>query len=96
MEKIFSDKYEVRANLKSEDEGILVQMTWDPGWRARAEGKKLRIEKDPLGFMVLRPGVGEKQIVLSHGPAWDEWVGYGITLVTLVALGIWRLRGYIS
>lgn len=86
LTKIRSNKYEIVSDLKKENEGILLQMTAAPGWKANLAGKRLRIEKDPLGFMVLRPGLGEKRIVLSHGPAWDEWLGYGITLVTLICL----------
>lgn len=86
LTKIRSNRYEVVADLKKENEGILLQVTADPGWKAKLAGKKLGIEEDPLGFMILRPGLGKKKIILSHGPAWDEWLGYGITLVTLICL----------
>jgi len=86
LTKIKSNRYEIISDLKKENEGILFQMTADPGWKTKLAGERLKIEKDPLGFMVLRPGLGEKKIILSHGPAWDEWLGYMITFGTLVCL----------
>jgi hypothetical protein len=32
-----------------------LQMAWHPGWRARVDGKELRIVRDALGLMTIYP-----------------------------------------
>lgn len=75
-----------------EGEAILVKMTYDEGWRAHSEGKGVSIEPDRLGFMLLEPESGEQVIKLRHGRVWDEWLGYGITGVTLLSLIAYATR----
>ena len=36
-------------------QALSVQISWDPGWRAIANGAALRTQKDALGFLVLEP-----------------------------------------
>lgn len=34
---------------------VSVQVNWDPGWAAYQDGRPLKVEKDKLGFVLLRP-----------------------------------------
>ncbi|MBI2034175.1 MAG: hypothetical protein HYT11_00385 [Candidatus Levybacteria bacterium] len=81
-----NDTYHIEGFI-DKGEGILVQMTADPGWRAlrQAQGKleKIKTGRDPLGFLMLYPPSGDVDITLIHGPSWKQWLGYGMTLVTL-------------
>lgn len=77
------DTYQITGTV-GEGEGILVQMTYDEGWRVQGKGLQVQIGKDPLGFLILYPGAGEVDVVLRHGPTWKQWVGYGLTIATLI------------
>jgi len=37
------------------DQAISVQITWHPGWHARANGREVPIGRDAIGLMVLEP-----------------------------------------
>jgi hypothetical protein len=43
------------AALLADGQAIAVQEAYDPGWRATAEGRPLRVREDGLGLMVLEP-----------------------------------------
>lgn len=82
---IDNDHYVIRADIKK-GEGILVQMTFDRGFRAETgEDEGIKIEADPLGFILLKPKeVGQVTVNLTHQPTKTVWFGY---LVTLLAVG---------
>ncbi len=46
---------EIQARI-GRDQLIFVQVTYDPGWRAIAGGRRLRIAPDALGMMIIEPG----------------------------------------
>lgn len=81
------DEYVIKAKT-SENEGILVQMTYDKGWRAKTkEGKSLQVRKDPLGFTVVEPlTLGSQYIYLYHTKALNQIIGYGLTGLTITLL----------
>lgn len=87
FEKVNNNLYKIGAKV-GEDEGILVQMTADKGWKATSVQGKIRTGKDPLGFLVLVPSeTGEYEISLSHRRTGTLWFGYFVSLVTLVGAG---------
>ncbi|HLD11485.1 MAG TPA: hypothetical protein VJB91_01090 [Patescibacteria group bacterium] len=76
------DNYQIQATV-GEHEGVLVQMTYDSGWRVKSAQGKVKKEKDPLGFLLLRPEKpGTYEIALTHGPKVSQYIGWGITLLT--------------
>jgi hypothetical protein len=96
FEMINNDFYKIRAQVDS-GEGILVQMTYDKGFRASSEQGKIGIKRDPLGFMVLVPlKAGEYEITLKHGRVWPLWLGYLTTMGTMASLVLlpilWKKR----
>ena len=72
----------IRANV-GENELVSVQITYDKGWRAYQNGRRLKIKKDVLGNLVVEPRkLGEQEIYLKHKKTWDIWLGYLITILT--------------
>lgn len=85
FEQVDSDHYTVTANV-GRGEGIVVQMTADNGWHAKnvRTGRPVRIGHDGLDFMVLYPMTGHVEIELSHGRSLDVYIGYTITIFTIL------------
>jgi hypothetical protein len=82
------------------DQAISVQVSWHPGWHASAGGRKIKLLKDGLGLMWMRPGCdGPCDIQLDYDGGWElrlcRWAGYlalaGLTF-GLPAYS-WRRRG---
>lgn len=95
FEVVNNDMYKIKAKLE-EGEGILVQMTYDKGFRAKSSQGKVGIKKDPLGFMILVPRqAGEYEITLRHGKTWKLWLGYLTTLGTVGFLGYLQVRKWL-
>ena len=84
-----NDTYKIAGDV-SDGEGILVQMTYDPGWKAvdQQTGKGIPTGKDPLGFLVLYPSNGKVAILLRHTNTLDVWLGY-ILSATTVGFVLW-------
>ncbi|OGM27026.1 hypothetical protein A2627_02555 [Candidatus Woesebacteria bacterium RIFCSPHIGHO2_01_FULL_39_28] len=93
FEVVNNDNYKIKGSVAS-GEGILVQMTADPGWQAKDQyGNKLQIQKDPLGFFVINtPRPGDISISLKRGRTWDEWLGYILTLITIIGMVLWKTK----
>ena len=89
------DELTIETDL-GEGEAILVKMTYDGGWRVHSEGKRVLMKPDNLGFMLLEPEPGEQVIKLRHDRVWDEWVGYGATGATLLALVGYGLSNFFT
>lgn len=74
-------------------QGLLVRTTYDRGWTARAEGTKVDVSPDTVGFMLLEPeAAGRQEIVLEYREPWDVRFGYLITAVSVLALALLALK----
>lgn len=93
LKMVNNDLYQIQGSIK-QDEGVLMQLTYDPAFRAQtASGKKVIILKDPLGFMVLiPPEAGEVKIFLRYGSTWDRYLGFILTLGSIVGLSFWAIK----
>jgi hypothetical protein len=70
-----------------ENEAILVKMSFHRGWKACANGERLRIVPDPVHFMLIEPEhPGRVVIELRHGREIWDWLGYGVTALALVLI----------
>ena len=75
----------IRANMPS-GYVLSVQMTYHPGWKARANGNPVPIERDGLDQMVLKPAcIGPCEVDLSYAGGWESWLCRAASLLTLVA-----------
>jgi hypothetical protein len=75
---------------------VSVQINYDPGWRATAGGRRLRIRPDQLGMMIIDPdGAGARSIDLEFTGGPERAVCLAISLLTaaaLLGLLIWPKR----
>lgn len=76
-----------RARIKGEveeNEGIAIQVAYNPGWKALVDGKRIAVKEDVLGFIFLEPEkTGEIMIELSYHRTGDIWFGYFLTFLTI-------------
>ncbi len=90
-DRVLSVTHKSRSRLLIEGniekgEGILVQQTYDSGWRVK--GGKGSIKRDALGFMVIEPkDVGNIKLELNYNKPLTVYLGYLITVLTLGLLG---------
>ncbi|NIO68686.1 MAG: hypothetical protein GTN71_06485, partial [Anaerolineae bacterium] len=74
-------------------QGLLVRTTYYRGWTARAEGTKVDVSPDTVGFMLLEPEApGRHEIVLEYREPWDVRFGYLITAVSVLALAVLAIK----
>ena len=78
-ERFGPEAMRVRATLELGD-AIVVQETWDEGWHARAAGgREVPVASDVLHFMLLDPGPGTHDIVLTYSTPRENKIGRGLT-----------------
>lgn len=85
---IGNGSYRITGQI-GEGEGILVQMSADSGWKAKdvLTGQNISIKPDLMGFFVLEPKPGKVDILLSRHISWQQWLGYLMTILTLIFTG---------
>jgi len=71
---------------------LLVQQSYDPGWRSYVEGRRIAITKDAIGFMLLDPGPGERDVLLRFETPLENRIGTGLTVLSLLITAslVWR------
>jgi uncharacterized membrane protein YfhO len=80
-----TDAMRVRAKL-GPGQSVVVQESWDPAWQAWDGGKQLPVRKDVMGFMVVDPPPGDREIRLAFVTPLENRVGRLATLATLALL----------
>ena len=75
----------VRAELGA-GQSILVQESYDPAWKASANGTPVSVRKDVMGFMVVDLPPGEQEVHLKFATPLESRVGQGVTLLTWLVL----------
>jgi hypothetical protein len=88
-----TDEMHMQATL-APGEDILVQETYDPAWRAYANGQAVPIEKDPVGFMLLHAPPGPQRVVLNFEPTTEIQGGRAVTFIGLSAALALLVAGY--
>lgn len=86
-----NEKALVEAELNP-GEALSLQITYHAGWRAYNNGRRIPIEKDVLGFMVINPGPGQHVITLRHSLTLDEYLGFGLTFSTIIIIIYFRIK----
>jgi hypothetical protein len=83
------DKAKILVSQVGESDGIFFRTTYDPGWRAKVDGKRLEIKKAGPDMMLILPRkAGNYEISLSWHPPKSIYLGWGITILTLIGC-IW-------
>jgi IPT/TIG domain len=76
-----SGQAEFDVNLRP-NEAVLLKVNQDPGWHASGAS----IERDPIGFQLIRLPPGSRHVDLRFGASWDVWLGRAITVLTILLL----------
>lgn len=80
---------EIRASTGNGDV-VFVQVTYNPGWRATAGGRTLRIAPDALGLTTIEPpGPGDHSIRLFFDGGAERLYTGAASIVGLIALALW-------
>lgn len=88
-----NDRLEFETDLHGQQSAVLVRMTYHPGWQAYCNGERVPIREDLVGFILIEPQrQGHCRFVIQHEPLWDEWAGYALTAITVVALVVVAFR----
>jgi hypothetical protein len=82
-----TDEMHVQASI-APGEAILVQESFDPGWHAYANGQPIPIEKDPVGFMLLRAEPGAQRVVLRFEPTAEIRVGLILSTLSVIIAAV--------
>jgi hypothetical protein len=89
-----TDAIHVDASV-AQGESILVQENYDPAWRAYDGGQTVRIEKDPIGFMLVHLPPGDHSVDLAFEPTTEIYAGRllsCLSLLIVIALLVLRYR----
>lgn len=71
---------------------VSVQVTYDRGWRAQANGREARVYEDGLGFLVIEPHCdGECRIELVYDGGREARVSRWLRGITILCWVIWIL-----
>jgi len=88
-----TDEMQIHARLDAE-QSLVVQVTYDPAWRAYSAGKRLTIHKDAFGFMRIDAVPGEHDVRLVFELPLENFVGRiasvmsAILALALIVLGV--------
>jgi len=74
------------------DQAISVQITWHPGWHAKANGKEVEIARDGIGLMAIRPGCsGSCTINMYYDGGTELKVTLILSMITLLGCLVYFL-----
>lgn len=77
----------------SDNQGVIIQSTYDKGFSASSNGKFLKVQKGPLDFIYLKPNKsGNVKIELSHHLPTSVYIGYGITALTILIILLLQIK----
>ncbi len=90
--RVNNDQMIIKANLEN-NKILSIQETYDAGWRVYINNKKIKTKKDVIGNMYIDPELsGEYEIKFVHGKAFNEKLGYLITIFTIILLSLYIYR----
>ena len=84
-------KMRIRARI-GEGESVAVQETYDSGWRAYSDGRRLKVSRDVIGFIRIDTPAGEHAIDLVFETPLENRVG---RVVSLIAVLVVALLGFV-
>ena len=71
-------------------QAISVQVTYDPGWRAEANGSSVEVEKDGLGLIKLEPACnGRCKVTLIYDGGVEWRLTSAVSLIVMACVILW-------
>jgi hypothetical protein len=71
--------------VTAQNQSVLVQESFDPGWHAWVDGMPVKIETDIMGFMRVRTSPGPHRIRFVYKQTPEARIAAGISIAALVA-----------
>jgi hypothetical protein len=81
-----TDSLRVRAPVQF-GQSVVVQVTYDPSWRAYVHGASVPIRPNGLGFMTVDAPPGTHEVLLEFATPSENKVGRALLLMSFLALG---------
>jgi hypothetical protein len=85
LEQNGPDRMLVKARL-APGQSLLIQETYDPAWEAWSGHQRLAVTRDPMGFLLVDTGPGDKLVELRFTVPVENQVGRAITVLTVLAI----------
>jgi hypothetical protein len=86
-EAVWVNPEHARISAKMDPAEVLsVQITYDPGWRARAGGRAVETRADQLGFIEIDPKCSECVVDLEFTGGAERKIALGVTMLALLGL----------
>jgi hypothetical protein len=85
LEQNGPDRMLVKARL-APGQSLLIQETYDPAWEAWSDHQRLAVTRDPMGFLLVDTGPGDKLVELRFTVPIENQVGRAITVLTILAI----------
>jgi len=77
-----------------EDQLLLVQVTYHPGWHARVNGVARPVTKDPIGLTLIAPQCAGRCVVdLEYGNDAEMFAARLLSWIALVGGVLWTIAG---
>ncbi len=86
-----TDAFRVRSSFRAGD-SLVLQIAYDPNWRAEAHGKPLAIRKDVLGQMQVETPPGEYEIRMAFPMPFENRVGWVVSLLSGLVVLVLAIR----
>ncbi len=86
-----TDALDVRAATRS-GQAVLVQVSYDPAWRAYEGATRLTVREDPMGFMLIDAPPGEHDIRMVFELPLENFLGRILTGLSIAALALLAVR----
>ena len=75
------------ATIVAPGQVVALQVTYDPGWEAREDGRPLRIRRDGLGLTIIEPDrAGRCDIEIVFGGGMERNICLAVSVATALAL----------
>jgi hypothetical protein len=78
----------------SDGDWLLLQVAYDPNWRAEANGRLLATRKDAFGQMLVETPPGDYEIRMTFPVPFENRVGWVITVLSGIVILILVISGY--
>jgi hypothetical protein len=93
------DPEEIRVNIGTAKPSVMmISETWYPHWHVYVDGKERELLRVNYAFQGVKLDQGEHQVVFKYQQPFHFRLGYGLTALTLIAVGlalaleVWPLR----